>query len=385
MYDCIRYYDPFFMLAIEGLSGDYEKDALFLGEMYERFKDQELERKIRNNCSFFLQTLYPDEMGEEPIPYEVVNQDMIEQMVNEADTYIRQSQFADAEELLKKTISMAEDIYRLILRHDPEETCEYHSFSEYFEEFLYRYLYQSGKKVISLSIPYANIYRMYATVLVNLKKYEQAEAAYKESLKWNPVNAQATFEYLDLIKRLGRKDEYFQRTINAFQIAFRPEHIAMCYRNIGFYFMRRGKWSAAVNCDLLSLRYDEANEKDIQSELNQIQQKSRLKNISFSETKMHELKEKYGVPIGANEDLVSMACCLGCVFLKQKKYEKVKSIFKIGISLLSSFEIDRMLKWMSERDHLLRRGQRPTTRLASICRKGRFTPSCYEVRLEGGS
>ena len=102
------------------------------------------------------------------------------------------------------------------------------------------------------------------------KKYEQAEAAYMESLKWNPVNAQATFEYLDLIKRLGRKDEYFQRTINAFQIAFRPEHIAMCYRNIGFYYMRRGKWSAAVNCDLLSLRYDDANEKDIQSELNQI-------------------------------------------------------------------------------------------------------------------
>ena len=182
-----------------------------------------------------------------------------------------------------------------------------------------------------------------------------------------------------------RKDEYFQKTINAFQIAFRHEHIAMCYRNLGFYFMRRGKWSAAVNCDLLSLRYDEANEKDIQSELNQIQQKTRLKNMSFSETKMHELKEKYGVPIGANEDLVSMACCLGCVFLKQKKYEKVKSIFKIGISLLSSFEIDRMLKWMSERDHLLRRGQRPTTRLASIYRKGRFTPSCYEVRLEGGS
>ena len=87
---------------------------------------------------------------------------------------------------------------------------------------------------------------MYGAVLVNLEKYEQAEDAYKESLKWNPVNVEATFEYLDLIKRLGREDEYFKETIEAFLFIFRPEHIAKCYRNLGYYFMKNGKLQEAI-------------------------------------------------------------------------------------------------------------------------------------------
>ena len=383
MYDFMRYYDPFFMFAIEGLCGDFEKDVLFLAKEYESFKDHVPEGKIRQNCMFFLQTVYPDEMGNEAIPYEKVNRDMIERIVNEADTNIRKSRFADAEELLEKAIRIVEDIYRLILRHDPEETCEYHSFDEYFEEFIYRYLYSSGKKVVSLSIPYARIYRMYGAVLVNLEKYEQAEAAYKESLKWNPVNAEATFEYLDLIKRLGREDEFFKETIEVFLFIFRPEHIAKCYRNLGYYFMKNRKWQEAANCYLLSLRYDDADEKEIRLVLDRIKQESEMKSMLLSEEKMNEINKTYGVPIGANAELVSMACCLGDVFLKQKKHEKAEYMFKIGTSLLSSDEILRMFSWMDERNRSLRRGQRPAVKLSWIYHKGRSKPSCYEARLEG--
>ena len=83
---------------------------------------------------------------------------------------------------------------------------------------------------------------------------------------------------------LGDLNNFFRLTVDAFKIAFRPQHVARCYRNLGYYFVEKELYSEAIACYLLSLQF-EKDALQVQSELYYINSKTdgKVKEPSIEE------------------------------------------------------------------------------------------------------
>ena len=148
-------------------------------------------------------------------------------------------------------------------------------------------------------------------------------------------------EYIETYKMEGNLEEVWKKTIEAFSIAFRPAHVARCYRNLGYYFVEKKKYSEAISAYMLSLRY-EKDSKQVQSELYYINQVSGgVKEPSIEEIKMYA--EKYGFPVKANDDIIGLAYTYGKHFSDDGKGKVAKYFFNIVYDLTNDHSIKELI------------------------------------------
>jgi tetratricopeptide (TPR) repeat protein len=100
------------------------------------------------------------------------------------------------------------------------------------------------------------------------------------ALLWHDMNY-----FLDTVRDTGKTpviwssfavhqyEEFRQKTLGIFHYAFRPDHVARCYRNLGFYYVEKGEWLSALACFERSLAF-EPDAKEAISELYYIREKS---------------------------------------------------------------------------------------------------------------
>ena len=191
-------------------------------------------------------------------------------------------------------------------------------------------------------VPLADIYLLYGSLLVDLKRIKEAQEAFKTALHWNPVSFMITSEYIETYKVLGDYDAFIKLTIDAFKIAFHPQDIARCYRNLGFYFVEKELYSEATATYLMSLQY-EKDSKQAQSELYYINKKTdgTIKPPSMDD--LTQYSEKYGFPMGADQDILSLSYSYGQHFYKEKAFDAAKYFLGITYGLTDDPEIKKMI------------------------------------------
>lgn len=215
------------------------------------------------------------------------------------------------------------------------------SFDDLMEEILYLELNEKTQ-ITAAETQYSTIYLVQGSILLEMGRYEAANESLKKALRWNPVSIKVRVEYMETLKKLGRMDEYFKKTIASFDYAYRSVDLARCYRNLGFYFIEELKYEEAKACYILSLQY-EPDSKTALSELYLIDQKTNGKIENPTPDAMRKCAEKYGFPIGARSHVLQIAYSFGKSSLENNQNEMAEYFFTILYDLTDDADFKQIL------------------------------------------
>lgn len=311
-----------------GLTGDEAKDIPYLEGQAERYKDSEYAMEVGRACGRLLFEIIPEEKRKE-LGRLLQKQGLaVDATLDEIRFNIYKHDYDKALKLMEALITKIEDLG--LFRDDTQS--EYHTFTEPFEEWLYEYHAKPSKTLRDAEIPYSMIYLQYGNLLVEMKRYDEAGEALQKAMHWNPASCAIRFEYMETLKASGNMDEFRKLTLDTFRYAFKPESLARCYRNLGYYFSEKGLWSEAIAAYLLSFEYD-PDARNAQSELYYIHHKTNGTVPEPTAEQIRSYAEQYGFPIGPDEGIVDIAVAYGSHFLDMMMDDAARYCLKIAYDL----------------------------------------------------
>lgn len=340
-------YDEIMKSITQGLTGDFETDKDYLEEQIEKYKNHELGKEIIRACSRILYRILPEDMKEEFIK-EIQKEELsVESILEEIQFNVHTKYYKKANILMKSLAEKIENLEKEGVFQD-DAVSMYFNFNNPFEEILYRFRNEPKKNIRLSGIPFAETYLQYGSLLFAMERYEEAREILEKAMRWNPCSARIAFEYAETFKVVGDLETFFKVSVETFKIAYTQESVARCYRNLAFYFVEKELWSVAMVCNIMSLQY-EPDSKNAISEIYYIEQKT---NGSVPKPKVEEFDsygEKYGFPIGADEDILGIAYSYGKYFLELEEDEHgaAKFFFTIFYDLTEDKEIKEIIDKLS--------------------------------------
>ena len=326
-----------------GFTGDYTTDLKYLEEKCREYKDHEMGREIVKTCGRIMYESIPEDKKKELL-------EAFEQDRKNDRAVIDEIKLSISNKEYDKALKLLEDCEKKITGigfYEDDKISQYFQFDEFMQEILYRYRNKPEKAIREArGIPYCEVYMIYGSLLVELKKFEEARTMLKKGLRWNPLNFDITMEYIETFKMEGNIDKVFELTVEAFKIAIHPAQIARCYRNLGYTFTEKRLYPEAVACYTMSNSY-EKDVKQTQDEYFYIQQiTGKSYNPSMEDFK--EYSEKYGFPNGANEEVLGLAYNYGMRFLKEEEYDGAKYCLGIAYELTDDEKLKNILATIPE-------------------------------------
>ena len=321
-----------------GLTGDPQADMKYLDEQSQKYKDHPMNTEILRACGRLMAQLIPEDKREELNRLFGNRETGTKAAIEEVKFNIYQKNYDKALTIIEGVIKNQEQLGFF----KDDEVSEYHDFEEFFQEALYIHLYKPQKDLREAQFPYTEAYLLNGSVLIDLNRIEDAQKVFKEGLKWNPVSFALNSEYIETFKAIGQIDKYFELSLEAFKIAFRPYQIARCYRNLGYYFIEKELYKEAMGCYILSTFLDKESDQ-AQSEMYYIHTKT---GGTVKEPTMDEITsyaQKYSFPIGPDKDVIGLAVAYGRHFMENGQKEGAKYLFQIAYDLIQDEEIKKIL------------------------------------------
>ena len=335
-------YDLIMQAITAGLTGDVQKDMADLNEQMTKYRNHKMAKEILRACGRLMYDMISDEDREELIR-------MTENSLTGINATLEEVQFniykKDYDKALHIITGLVEHVEAMNLFRD-DEVNEYHDFNELFEGLLYQFLNHPDKYIRHAVIPFSVIYSLYGSLLFEMERYYDAQEALEKGLRWNPVHFVMMTEYIETYKALGNLERFFELTIDAFRIAFKSEHVARCFRNLGYYFIEKELWAEAVTCYFLSMQYDEDKSK-AQSELYYISTKIDPELMRPTMTDLKTFSRRYGFPEGADEDVINLALSYGKYFYDKNDNDKAVYFLDIAYDLTNDDNIAEFIAQIS--------------------------------------
>ncbi len=321
------------------LTGNQEKDAAYLIAQMGKYKDHEMSKEILRACGRLLYQCLPEDQKAEWIQAHDNSQISYESVMEEARFKQHEKKYDEACNLMESLIRKIETVKLF----QDDQVSEYHCFNEFFEEALYRLYKKPVKEIRQASVPFDTIYFQYGSILIDLKRYKEAETALITAMRWNPADVRIAFERMEACKQQGNLEGFFQLTQAAFKYAFRPQQVARCFRNLGYYFIEKQLWDAAMSCYTLSLHYEKESTMAM-SELYYIQQKAGKVMPPSGLDEIKELGEKYKFPVGPDRDVLGLSFSYGKRFADNGDTAGARYCWKITYDLTEDERIKQMLE-----------------------------------------
>lgn len=288
-----------------GLTGNRKEDIEYLLEQEQAYKNHEEAYVILSFCSRLMLDIMPEDTTQ-------ILPEITAEKVKDILDHVRFNMFKDD---FDTALHISEDLVRRVESSDvyqQEDKEGFFDFSEPMEELLYAFDKNRIGEITYASIHYSEIFFVYADLLHRANRIEEARTYFEKAMRWNPANCKIAFEYIDIFQEQGEEKQFYERTLQEFKYAFKTEDLAICYRNLGDYYAENEQYTIAATCYMISLSYNE-NDRFIAASLNQIE------NIAPEEFQAAtpDLLEQYGLPQGANEDVVGLSMYFG-----QRAFEK---------------------------------------------------------------
>ncbi len=295
-------------------------------------------KEIIRACGRLLYKCVPDDKKAEFD--RIVNND-----VTSYESVLEEVRFKQHEKKFDEALALMEGMIRKLEEANmfaDDQVSEYHCFNEFFEEALYRMNAKPSKEVRHATIPMDDIYTQYGSILIDLQRPKDAEAALAKAMHWNPACAQIAFERAETCKLQGDMEGFFRLTLDTFKYAFRPKQVARCFRNLGFYFTEKELWEESVACHTMSLQFDRESTLAM-SELYYIQQKAGRVIPPPKMEYLREIAEKYGFPVGADPDVLGLSYSYGKHFAEEGDTAGARYCWQITYDLTDDEEIKEMM------------------------------------------
>ena len=321
-----------------GLTGEPEKDMAFLNEQTNKYKDHKYGKEIIRACGRLMYDVMPDDVRKKLEKLTEDYSSRIDDSLSQAEQFLFKKDF-------DKALKVIEDLIFELDENQPyrdDEVSEYYNFEEYFEEVLFKELNNPEKEIRRVPVPYTRIYNMYGYTLYELNKFDEAKKCLEIGLGWNPVSFKLMSEYCEILKVKGDLENFFKLTINAFKLAFRPQSVARCFRNLGYYFAEKELYSEAKAAYIMSLQFERDSEQALK-ELYYVDEKTNHELEKPPIEKVKEYSEEYGFPIGADLNVLNLAFEKGKEGLEKRNPGLARYFFTILYDLTNDPDIKAAL------------------------------------------
>ncbi len=189
-------FDEIMRQITSGLSSNSEHDIKYLQEQMEKYKNHELGKEILRACGRLIYELLPNDKKDELAKIVGKEEYTYEASLDEVRFNIYKKDY-------DKALSIIESVIRKVESLDAfqnDAVSEYYTFNEPFEEVIFQIRNESDKEIRRAPIPFSTMYLLYGNLLFEMKRYNEAQEALRKSLKWNPMSADANFEYIETYK-----------------------------------------------------------------------------------------------------------------------------------------------------------------------------------------
>ena len=320
------------------LTGNPEKDMALLNEQSNKYKNHKYGKEIQKACGRLMYNAMPDDLRKKLGKAAEEFSSRINDSLNMAEEFLFKKEFNKALKIIEDLILKLDENQQ----YQDDEVSEYYNFEESFEEVLYSKLNNSEKDLRRVPIPYTRIYNMYGYILYELDRFDDAKKCLEIGLGWNPVSFKLMSEYIEILKIKGDLENFFKLTLNAFKIAFRPQNVARCFRNLGYYFFNKELYSEAKAAYLFSLQFERDSEQTLK-ELYYLDEKTDHQIEKPPIEKVKEYSEKYGFPIGVDVDVLSLAFENGRKNMEKRNPGLARYFFSILYDLTHDSDIKAAL------------------------------------------
>lgn len=319
-----------------GLIGEKEKDLAYLREQITHYQDHEQMEAIYKICVQIENGILDEDILHEYRENLDSEQKTFEKQMEKARRLLVQNQHDQALVILEEMV----DTYGQLSVHSDKDTL-YFDFDEAIEHILYDCLYDPTKNIKNAQFRYNELYLAYGTVLFEQERYEEAEVAFEEAMRWNPTNAFIALEYADALKEQGKLESFYQANLDLYPFIVYPEDLARFYRNLGFYFRETGSLQTAASCYRWSLQYDQQNY--VLLALSSISELDSSIQINPDNDLIDSCFEVNDIPFGPSDEMLQLAINM-LLGAKKNHDQDIEQYFsKILEPYLDLDDIDAML------------------------------------------
>ena len=284
-------YDEIIKEIKSNLSGNPEKDRIYLVEQMEKYKNHEYGPEIVRELARLMWDCLSDE-EKEAFARASDEENYVRDAFEEAYFYVQNQD-------LKTALDKLDSFFNSFsFGFQDDKVNEYHSFSNPIEEILFRECIGTDKEIrfIPPEKPYENIHYLYGSLLIEFGRLDEAEAPLEYALKLNPVNCGSLFERAEIFKNKKDFKSFLDYTTKALEFAYSTQSLARAYRNLGFYFIENENFELSTALFNYSLSI-ELNPMAF-SELEYM--KSLGQEYDVDEDRMIELLKENNIQIGPN-------------------------------------------------------------------------------------
>lgn len=314
-----------------GLTGDYEKDLVYLQQQSEVFKAHKHSREILQAIGQKMYEILPAELKTKISRTVMDEEKQVKQFAEEAIQFITKQEWTSAKETIESAVELLEK------QEQTDERYEYYSFHSALELYLFRELYRPDKKVRQTMHDNSLIYRIYGVILMAQDQVDAAIEALEKSRRWNPVDQETLFELCDAYKRKDDLDKFYEVAKQSWACATSAGNLARSYRNLGYYYVEEQDYETAIGLYYLSNSY-EPNELAT-TELEYIAKKLDKKLEKPDLNQLAVLFQDKGISIGANDVVLGLATALAKLAEEKRDVETAKSYYALVYDLTGDPEM----------------------------------------------
>lgn len=318
-----------------GLKGDNEKDIEFLTRQLFKYKNNENYSDIAREIGVLLYDRLPPE--EQAVFSNVLfGKGDKREIYNEAYNLVLQGNYQNAQVIL------GEELKNIRRQDRDKDKCQYLSFNDSFELYIYTEIYNRGIAIRPTPFEYNLFYKLYSYAFFKLERYDKALEAIEEAVFWNPVSSACLLDMAELYKIKGELEKMAEVTQRCLKYAYQRRSISRCYRNLGYYYTEKKEYETAICLYVMSNEFEES--KQVINELSRIiaETGKKLRKPGAEEIK-NTLKEK-GIQLGASVDILKLAAALGGAAAKSGEKETAMKCYDILFKLTADIEVEKRLK-----------------------------------------
>ena len=223
-----------------------------------------------------------------------------------AEGLMLQGQPEQARDLLAR---LAEDAEEYVDKNCPTtDEDQWFSFPTLFERLAYRRVEKDPRELRDVGEPLDRLYNDLALASVQAGDYDEAMAALKRAVRWNPMDCSYRLNLADLFRVSGDVQEYLALTYSVFERASDARHLVRAFLNFSGWFASTGKPRAAAAA-LRAARALDLTDSGLEAALDQAAGTDRDPDL-LDDAEMSELLAAEGLPDGANAEVA--VCLLMC-------------------------------------------------------------------------
>ena len=227
------------------LNGDAKHDIESLMSAAEKYKDHEYGKEITRAIGRKIYDVLPAERREELDVIMQSHGDASENVLNETMLAIQKGDMSKALSIIEPyALKLKECHQKGICTEDAESV--YYDFDSIVQYIFAAETIDTDKEIRPAIEPFAQTFGLYAAILYEVGRHEDAIEWLKRAIRWNPMAPQYYFELADNYKVLGDMQAARKVCDEVFDCITNAGELARWYRDRGFISIETGNYELAA-------------------------------------------------------------------------------------------------------------------------------------------